>query len=148
LKAFATRRTRFAGTLGARAIAVSDTRRLRLVHFHDPNLQHVADPHDLVRILDEAVRQPTDVNQRAVRQSNVHEHAEVDHVEHRAAEFHARGQIFEPDDSTAEHGRRKSFCANRVAAAIAAANMSRRVNCANRKLARHRRHIDPRQPLR
>jgi len=129
LKAFAPRRTRLARTLGARRDRRQRHSATRLVHFHDPTLQHVANPHDLVRILDEAVRQPTDMNQCAVRQPNVHEHAEVDHVEHRAAQFHARREVFQFHDAATEHRRRQVF------ARVASGSSERRQNVAQQQRA-------------
>ena len=60
-----------------------------LIDIDDPDLQHVADADDFVRIANEAVGQAADVHQAAVGQADIDEDAEIDDVEHRARQLHA-----------------------------------------------------------
>jgi hypothetical protein len=62
-----------------------------------------------VRIADVAIGQSADVNQTAVRQTNIDEYAEVDHVEHGRLQFHAWLQVFKLRDAAAEQRRRETF---------------------------------------
>ncbi len=79
------------------------------VDFDDPHLQHVAHADDFVRIADVAIGEPADMNQAAVGQTDIDEHAEVDHVEHGGLQFHAGLQIFELSNTAAEQRRRETF---------------------------------------
>ena len=63
---------------------MSETRRRDLIDIDDPDLEHVADADDFVRIANEAVGQAADVHQAAVGQADIDEDAEIDDVEDRA----------------------------------------------------------------
>ena len=60
-----------------------------LVDFQHDDLDNVADGHDLRRVLDELVRHLRDVDKSILMHADVHEHAEVDDVAHRAGQHHA-----------------------------------------------------------
>ena len=59
------------------------------IHFQHDDLDDVADGHDLGRVLDELVRHLRDVDKSILMHADVHEHAEVDDVAHRAGQHHA-----------------------------------------------------------
>src|SRR5581483_8847866 len=56
----------------------------RLIDVNHPNLQHVADTDDFVRVPNEAVSEPANVHQAAVGEPDIDEYAEIDHVQHGA----------------------------------------------------------------
>ena len=84
---------------------VSDTRRRSLSTSITQTLNDVAHRHHVVRIADELVGQPADVNQAAVVHADVDEAAEIDHVQHRAGQLHAGRQVFQLDDAAFEDRR-------------------------------------------
>ena len=67
-----------------------------------------------MRIADETVGQAADVHQAAVVHADIDETAEIDHVEHRAGQFHAGGQVFQLQHALLEDRRRQVLA--RVAA--------------------------------
>ena len=71
------------------AIIVSATRRRSLSIDATHTRDLVAHRHHVVRIADVAGAELADVNQAAVGQADVDERAEIDDVEHRAAQLHA-----------------------------------------------------------
>src|SRR5262245_13054513 len=78
-----------------------------LVDIDHPHLQHVAHADDLVRIANKTVRQPADMNQAAVRQTNIDKHTKIDDVQHCARKLHPRRQILQLHDPAPEDGRRQ-----------------------------------------
>ena len=85
-----------------------------LVHRQHPDRHHVADRHHVVGALDVAVGHLADVDQAAVLQADVDEGAEIDDVQHRALQLHARLQVLELEDALLEDRRRQVLA--RVAA--------------------------------
>ena len=83
-----------------------------LVDRRDPHANLVADRDHVVRIADEAGAELADVDQAAVREADVDERAEVDDVQHRAAELHADGRSSNLTTSLRKIGGGRS-CAGR-----------------------------------
>src|SRR5262245_43002073 len=77
----------------------------RLIDIDHPHFDDIADADDFVRIANEAVGQSADVHQAAVGQADIDEHAEIDDVEHRARQLHARRQILQLYDAPSKDGR-------------------------------------------
>ena len=73
-----------------------------LVDSQHPNLDDVADGHHVVRIADELVGQPANVDQAAVVHADVDEAAEIDDVQHGAGQFHVRREVFELEHAALE----------------------------------------------
>ncbi len=59
------------------------------VHVKHHDLHHVADGDGLARMLDKLVAHLRNVDQTVLMHADIHEHAEVDDVAHRAGEHHA-----------------------------------------------------------
>ena len=78
-----------------------------LIHRHHPDRDHVADRDDVIGTLDVAIGHLTDVHQAAVFEADVHESAEIHHVEHGPLQFHGRLQIFELENALFENRRRQ-----------------------------------------
>ncbi len=101
-----------------------------LIHRQHPDVDHVADGRHLVGALHVAVGHLADVYQAAVLQADIDERAEVDHVQDRALQLHARLEVLELEDALLEHRRRQ------VVARVAA----RARQCVEDVA--HRRHAD------
>jgi hypothetical protein len=73
-----------------------------LVHSHHPGRDHIADAHHVVRALDVAIGELADVHQPRILEADVDESPEVDHIQDRPLELHARDQVFDLQDPLLE----------------------------------------------
>jgi hypothetical protein len=62
-----------------------------------------------MRIANITIGEPADMNQTAIRKPNIDKHTEVDHVEHRRLQLHARLQVFQLHDAAAEDRLGEAF---------------------------------------
>ena len=80
---------------------------LLLVHVQHHHLDDIAHGHHLGGVLDELIAHLRDVYQPVLVHADVHEHAEVDDVPHRAGEDHAGLQVLHFQHVRAEDGLRQ-----------------------------------------
>ena len=90
-------------------IIVSDTRRRCLSTSSTHTLTMSPTATIVVRIADVLVGHLADVHQAAVVHADVDEGPEIDDVEHRAGQFHARAEVFQLEHALFEHGRGQIF---------------------------------------
>src|SRR5262249_56674653 len=84
------------------------------IHRQYPHGYHVAYRRHLIGILDVAIRHLANVDQAAVFEADVDERAEIDDVENRALQLHARLKVLELQDALLEDRRGQGFA--RIAA--------------------------------
>ncbi len=75
-----------------------------LVNPHHPDRHHVAHAHHVVRALDVAIGQLTDVHQTRILEADVDERAEIDDVEDRPFQLHAGAEVLDLQDALLEDG--------------------------------------------
>ena len=74
-----------------------------------PHPHLIAHRNHLMRIAHVTGAKLADMNQPTIRKPHVDERAEIDHVQHRTAKFHARQQVFELHHVLTENRRRQIF---------------------------------------
>ncbi len=80
-----------------------------LVNRQNPNGDDVADGYHVIGALDIAIGHLADMDQAAILETDIHEGAEINHVQDGPLEFHSRLEIFQLENALLEDGRRQVF---------------------------------------
>jgi hypothetical protein len=75
-----------------------------VIDSHHPDVHHVADAHHVVRALHITIGKLANVHQTRILETNIDKRSEVNHIENRPLQLHARAQIFNLQDTLLEDG--------------------------------------------
>jgi hypothetical protein len=79
------------------------------VDLDHPHFQNIADTDHFMGVTNISIRQPADVNQSAIGETDIDEHAKVDHVEYGCLQLHSWLQVLELHDAAAKDRLRETF---------------------------------------